>query len=259
MPTWRSEVLTFCYVAARPGSWKFGELLVSESQRRRRVARPAPNPGLPPDDPLRAFGERLRKIDGLDDLARSYPGREITVGRQRQQLEFFSDPDRPNAFAMVALEFFLVIAQYYREALPLRLILLLIAGQRAGGRIPLTQDDMAEILDVPRQKVNLALKEIMGHGIVIKIGRGVYQFNPPYSYVAAELVRLSDGSTEYVQVDQADALAELRAAALPDLVRFPSLQHMREAIDEFRKERAEKRRERRERFELMTTQKEGER
>lgn len=33
------------------------------------------------------------------------------------------------------------------EALPLRLI----AGQRAGGQIPLTQDDMAAILDVPRQ------------------------------------------------------------------------------------------------------------
>ncbi|MFF7986937.1 hypothetical protein ACFZDK_49025 [Streptomyces sp. NPDC007901] len=232
---------------------------MSESQRRRSAARPAPNPGLAPDDPLRAFGERLRKIDGLDDLARSYPGREITVGRQRQQLEFYSDPDRPNAFAMVALEFFLVIAQYYREALPLRLILLLIAGQRAGGRIPLTQDDMAQILDVPRQKINLGMKEIMSHGIVIKLGRGVYQFNPPYSYVAAELVRLSDGSTEYVQVDQADALAELRAAKLPDLVRFPSLQHMREAIDEFRKERAQKRRERRERFEAMTTDKEGDR
>ncbi|MFI2380209.1 hypothetical protein ACH5AO_34995 [Streptomyces sp. NPDC018964] len=229
---------------------------MSESQRRRHVARPAPNPGLAPDDPLRAFGERLRKIDGLDELARSYPGREITVGRQRQQLEFFSTSERPNAFAMVALEFFLVIAQYYREALPLRLILLLIAGQRAGGRIPLTQEDMAHILDVPRQKVNESLREVMGHGIVIKRSRGVYQFNPPYSYVAAELVRLSDGSTEYVQVDQADALAELRAAALPDLVRFPSLKHMREAIEEFREERARKRRERRERFAAMKTQKE---
>ncbi|WP_219728391.1 hypothetical protein, partial [Streptomyces cahuitamycinicus] len=42
-------VLTFCYVAARPGSWNFGELLVSESQPRRRAARPAPNPGLAPE------------------------------------------------------------------------------------------------------------------------------------------------------------------------------------------------------------------
>ncbi|WP_031066157.1 hypothetical protein [Streptomyces sp. NRRL F-5527] len=232
---------------------------MSESQPRRRAARPAPHPSLTPDDPLRAFGERLRKIEGLDDLARTYPGRDITVGRQRQQLEFFSTPERPNAFAMVALEFFLVIAQYYREALPLRLILLLIAGQRAGGRIPLTQDDMAQILDVPRQKVNESLREVMSHGIVIKRSRGVYQFNPPYSYVAAELVRLSDGSTEYVQVDQADALAELRAAALPDLVRFPSLEHMREAIEEFREERARKRRERRERFAATKAQKEGDR
>ncbi|WP_309030743.1 hypothetical protein [Streptomyces alfalfae] len=232
---------------------------MSESQPRRRAARPAPRPGLAPDDPLRAFGERLRKIEGLDDLARTYPGREITVGRQRQQLEFFSTPERPNAFAMVALEFFLVIAQYYREALPLRLILLLIAGQRAGGRIPLTQDDMAQILDVPRQKVNQSLREVMSHGIVIKRSKGVYQFNPPYSYVAAELVRLSDGSTEYVQVGQADALAELRAAALPDLVRFPSLEHMREAIEEFREERTRKRRERRERFGTTKAQKEGDR
>ncbi|MCZ0983726.1 hypothetical protein O1L60_43950 [Streptomyces diastatochromogenes] len=190
-------------------------------------------------------------------MARAYPGRDITVGRQRQQLEFYSRPDRPNAFAMVALEFFFVIAQYYREALPLRLILLLIAGQRAGGRIPLTQDDMAKLLDVPRQNVNAALGEIMDHGIVLKITRGVYQFNPPYSYVAAELVRLSDGSTEYVQVNQADALKELRAEKLPDLVRYPSLQHMREVVDAFREERSRKRRERRERLKALAEQKEA--
>ncbi|MFH8843176.1 hypothetical protein [Streptomyces sp. NPDC017868] len=230
---------------------------MSEPQRRRRAAKPAPNPGLDPDDPLAALGKRLRKIEGLDDLARTYPGRDITVGRQRQQLEFYSGPDRPNAFAMVALEFFFVIAQYYREALPLRLILLLIAGQRAGGRIPLTQDDMAQLLDVPRQNVNAALGEIMGHGIVLKITRGVYQFNPPYSYVAAELVRLSDGSTEYVQVNQADALKELRAEKLPDLVRYPSLQHMREAVDAFREERSRKRRDRQERLKALAEQKEA--
>jgi hypothetical protein len=32
---------------------------------------------------------------------------------------------------------------------------------------------MAHLLDVPRQKVNEALREIMSLGIVIKIGRGV--------------------------------------------------------------------------------------
>ncbi|GAA2417448.1 hypothetical protein ACFPFX_04325 [Streptomyces mauvecolor] len=218
-----------------------------ESQRRRRVPKPA-DPALKPD-PLAAFGSRLASIKGLDDLARQYPGRDITVGRQRQKVEFYSSPERPNAFAMVALEFLLVIAQYYREALPLRLILLLIAGQRAGGEVPLTQDDMAAILDVPRQKVNPALQDIMEHGILVKKRPGVYQFNPPYSYVAAELLRGTDGRTEYVQVDQADALEELRAGPLPELVRYPSLQHMREAIDELRQQRAEKRRERREKFE----------
>ncbi|MGK5450743.1 MULTISPECIES: hypothetical protein [Streptomyces] len=226
---------------------------MSESQRRRR-ATSAPRPELPPDDPLQAFGQRLRSLPGLDDLARKYPGRDITVGRERQALEFYSSPERPNAFAMASLEFFLVIAQYYREALPLRLILLLIAGQRAGGKIPLTQDDMAAILDVPRQRVNEALRDVMGHGIVLKVRRGLYQFNPPYSYVAAELIRDAEGHTEYVQVDQQDALAELRAGTLPELVRYPSLQHMREAIDELRAERAAKRRQRRQQFEERTAQ-----
>ncbi|MER5870492.1 hypothetical protein [Streptomyces sp. NPDC002044] len=196
---------------------------------------------------MTAFGSRLRSIKDLDDLAQQYPDRELSLSRKRQKLEFYSSNERPNAFAMASLEFLLVIAQYYREALPLRLILLLIAGQRAGGKIPLTQDDMAAVLDVPRQKVNPALQEIMEHGIVLKRRPGVYQFNPPYSYVAAELVRGVDGSSEYVQVDQQDALDELRAGKLPELVRYPSLQLMREAIDELRQERAAKRRERRER------------
>ncbi|GAB2628153.1 hypothetical protein GCM10027168_69830 [Streptomyces capparidis] len=106
---------------------------------------------------------------------------------------------------------------------------------------------MAEVLDVPRQRLNEALREVMGHGIVIKRRRGVYQFNPPYSYVAAELVRGLEGRTQYVQVDQAEALAELRASALPEQVRYPSLEHMRQAVEELRKERAAKRRARRER------------
>ena len=224
------------------------EPLVSEPQSRRRV-QPPPDPRLDPDDPLLAFGTRLASVENLDSLARQYPDRDITVGRKRQGLEFYSSAERPNAFAMASLEFLLVIAQYYREALPLRLILLLIAGQRAGGRIPLTQDDMAAVLGVPRQKVDEALKDITGHGIVLKVRRGVYQFNPPYSYVAAELVRGRDGQAEYVRIDQQQALAELRAGSLPELVRYPSLQHMRDAIEELRQQRAAKRKERRRRFE----------
>ncbi|MEU0632060.1 hypothetical protein [Streptomyces sp. NPDC005989] len=230
---------------------------MSDSSSRRRAPKPARQPGLDPDDPLAAFGSRLRAIKDLDDLARQYPDRDINLGRKRQKLEFYSSDDRPNAFAMASLEFLLVIAQYYREALPLRLILLLIAGQRAGGQIPLTQDDMAAILDVPRQKVNPALQDVMEHGIVLKRRPGVYQFNPPYSYVAAELVRGAEGRTEYVQVDQQDALEELRAGSLPELVRYPSLQHMRDAIDELRKERAAKRRDRRKRFDARTEKEQG--
>ncbi|MER6103786.1 hypothetical protein ABT115_16015 [Streptomyces sp. NPDC001832] len=230
---------------------------MSDSSSRRRAPKPARQPGLDPDNPLTAFGSRLRSIKDLDDLARKYPDRDINVGRKRQKLEFYSSDDRPNAFAMASLEFLLVIAQYYREALPLRLILLLIAGQRAGGQIPLTQDDMAAILDVPRQKVNPALQDVMEHGIVLKRRPGIYQFNPPYSYVAAELVRGVEGRTEYVQIDQQDALEELRAGSLPELVRYPSLQHMREAIDELRKERAAKRRDRRKRFDAQTEKEQG--
>lgn len=225
---------------------------MSEPQSRRRASQRAHVPAQDdPDDPLQAFGSRLRAIKDLDEVARRYPDRELSLGRRRQKLEFYSSPERPNAFAMASLEFLLVIAQYYREALPLRLILLLIAGQRAGGQIPMTQDDMAAILDVPRQKVNPALQEIMQHGIVLRRRPGVYQFNPPYSYVAAELIRGAEGQTEYVQVDQQDALKELRAGSLPELVRYPSLQHMREAIDELRKERAAKRRARRKQFETL--------
>ncbi|MFF3335364.1 hypothetical protein ACFYWX_38480 [Streptomyces sp. NPDC002888] len=53
-----------------------------------------------------------------------------------------------------------------REALPLRLILLMIACQRAGGRIHLSQEEMAHVLNVARTKANEALGEIMSHGIV---------------------------------------------------------------------------------------------
>lgn len=230
---------------------------MSDSPSRRRVPKQPAHQPLDPDNPLAAFGSRLRSIKDLDDLAQQYPDRELSLGRKRQKLEFYSSSERPNAFAMASLEFLLVIAQYYREALPLRLILLLIAGQRAGGQIPLTQDDMAAILDVPRQKVNPALQNIMEHGIVLKRRPGVYQFNPPYSYVAAELVRGADGRSEYVQVDQQDALEELRAGKLPELVRYPSLQLMREAIDKLRQERAAKRRERRERVGSQAEREQG--
>ncbi|SOF02456.1 Crp-like helix-turn-helix domain-containing protein [Streptomyces sp. OV198] len=153
----------------------------------------------------------------------------------------YSSEDNPNAFALDSLEFFLVISQYFREALPLRLIFLLIACQRAGGRIELTQDEMAKVLDVSRQAVNEALQEIMTHGIVYKRSRGVYQFNPPYSYRIGELVRTLDGGKKYVRVEQDEVRKD---TSLPDLVRFPSLDHLRRAVEEMRAERAERRTER---------------
>ncbi|WP_407841867.1 hypothetical protein ACE1OC_41585 (plasmid) [Streptomyces sp. DSM 116496] len=143
---------------------------------------------------------------------------------------------------MDSLEFFLVIAQYFREALPLRLILLLIACQRAGGRIPLTQEEMATILDVSRTKTSEALHTVMSHGIVFKVRRGVYQFNPPYSYRVAEFIPGTEMTGEFVKVEQHGTISQIRSdTSLPDLVRFPSLDHMRQAIAELRAERARER------------------
>lgn len=102
---------------------------------------------------------------------------------------------------------------------------------------------MATVLDVPRAKTNEALQEVMSHGIVFKVRRGVYQFNPPYSYRVAEFIPGTElVEAEYVQVDQEKTIAKIRRdEGLPDLVRFPSLEHMREAIEELRKKRAEER------------------
>ncbi|MFD5065905.1 hypothetical protein ACFWNO_47530, partial [Streptomyces sp. NPDC058394] len=115
----------------------------------------------------------------------------------------YDTQERPKAFSMDSLEFFFLIAQYFREALPLRLILLMIACQKAGGQIRLTQEEMSTVLDVHRGKINEALGEVMSHGIVFKVCRGVYQFNPPYSYRVAEFIPGTElVEAEYVQVDQ---------------------------------------------------------
>ncbi|WP_256968770.1 hypothetical protein [Streptomyces sp. CS227] len=172
--------------------------------------------------------------------ARAYPGRKLTLDSERKPLEFYGPPDAPNAFSMDSLEFFLVIGQFFREALPLRLILLMVACQKAGRRIPLTQDEMAIVLDVARTKVNEALQEVMSHGIVCRVKRGVYQFNPPYSYRVAEFIPGTETmEARYVRVDQHETIAKIRSdEALPDLVRFPSLERMRQEIEQMREERA---------------------
>ncbi|GGX57735.1 hypothetical protein [Streptomyces chartreusis] len=219
---------------------------VSSAQPRRRQAAPRRKPAeLDPSDPLAAFDATLAPVRSLDDLAQQFPDRDLSLSRRRAPLEMYSSEENPNAFALDSLEFFLVISQYFREALPLRLIFLLIACQRAGGRIELTQDEMAKVLDVSRQAVNESLQEIMTHGIVYKRSRGVYQFNPPYSYRIGELVRTMDGGKKYVRVEQDEVINEVRRdTSLPDLVRFPSLDHLRRAVEEMRAERAERRSER---------------
>ncbi|HBF80546.1 MAG TPA: hypothetical protein DD420_11655 [Streptomyces sp.] len=212
----------------------------TEPQRRRTSPRGAPQPKLPLRDPSDAWNQPLRPVKDLDDVARAYPGRKLTLDSERKPLEFYGPPEEPNAFSMDSLEFFLVIAQFFREALPLRLILLMIACQKAGGRIPLTQDEMAHVLDVARTKVNEALQEVMGHGIVFRVKRGVYQFNPPYSYRVAEFIPGTETmEARYVRVDQHETIAKIRSdEALPDLVRFPSLERMRQEIEQMREERA---------------------
>ncbi|TJZ95311.1 hypothetical protein FCI23_52320 [Actinacidiphila oryziradicis] len=77
--------------------------------------------------------------------------------------------------------------------------------------------------------------------------RGCYQFNPPYSYRVAEFIPGTEtagtkGKGEYVKVEQYDTITKIRNDAnLPDLVRFPSLESMRQAIEKLRQERAEER------------------
>ncbi|MER6916656.1 hypothetical protein ABT354_33815 [Streptomyces sp. NPDC000594] len=208
-----------------------------------------PQPVLPLSDPADAWDRPLRPVRDLDEVARTFPGRRLTLDSERSQLEFYGTPEQPNAFSMDSLEFFLVIAQFFREALPLRMILLLIACQRAGGRIQLTQEEMATVLDTSRGKVNEALSEIMFHGIVFKVKRGVYQFNPPYSYRVAEFIPGTETTpAEYVKVDQQSTITKIRSdQTLPELVRFPSLEKMREEIARLRAERAEERAQRRRR------------
>ncbi|MGW7230627.1 hypothetical protein [Streptomyces cyaneofuscatus] len=219
-------------------------LVTSEPQRRRSAPKRGPRrTKLPLGNEIQAWSQPVQPVEDLDAVARRYPRRKVSISSERKPMEVYDTPERPKAFSMDSLEFFFLIAQYFREALPLRLILLMIACQKAGGQIRLTQEEMATVLDVPRAKINEALQEIMGHGIVFKVRRGVYQFNPPYSYRVAEFIPGTELiEAEYVQVDQDKTIAKIRMdESLPDLVRFPSLDHMREAIEELRKKRAEER------------------
>ncbi|MFD5936967.1 hypothetical protein [Streptomyces sp. NPDC060333] len=222
-------------------------LVSPEPQRRRPVPKRAPRPELPLDDEIQAWSKPVQPVDDLDSVARRYPRRQLSLSSERKPMEVYDTPERPKAFSMDSLEFFFLIAQYFREALPLRLILLMIACQKAGGQIRLTQEEMSTVLDVHRGKINESLGEVMTHGIVFKVRRGVYQFNPPYSYRVAEFIPGTElVEAEYVHVDQDKTIAKIRRdESLPDLVRFPSLEHMREAIEELRKKRAEERAERR--------------
>ncbi|MEO3977987.1 hypothetical protein [Streptomyces sp. CAU 1734] len=218
-------------------------LVSSEPQRRRPAPKRAPRPQLPADDEVRAWSRPVEPVEDLDSVARRYPRRKLSLSSERKQLEFYDTPERPKAFSMDSLEFFFLIAQYFREALPLRLILLMIACQKAGGQIRLTQEEMSTVLDVHRGKINEALGEIMSHGIVFKVRRGIYQFNPPYSYRVAEFIPGTElVEADYVQVDQDKMISKIRRdESLPDLVRFPSLEHMREEIEALRTKRVEDR------------------
>ncbi|MFE9427717.1 hypothetical protein ACFYNO_32660 [Kitasatospora sp. NPDC006697] len=220
----------------------------TEPTRRRSSPRANPQqPPLPLADPVSAFSSPLApvpSVSGLDDLAERYPDRKVSVSARQRPLEIYSGkPNQQGSFSLDSQEFFLVIAQFFREALPLRIIILMIACQRAGGRIELTQEEMGTVLDITRPKINDALQEIMEHGIVYKVKPGLYQFNPPYSYRVAEFVPASEGQpAKVIRVEQADRISEIRGnTGLPDRVRFPSLEAMRTAIEELRRARAEER------------------
>ncbi|MEV6080957.1 hypothetical protein AB0L80_38545 [Streptomyces sp. NPDC052069] len=74
-----------------------------------------------------------------------------------------------------------------------------------------------------------------------------HQFNPPYSYRVAEFIPGTETTpAEYVKVDQHTTISKIRSdQSLPDLVRFPSLEKMREEINRLRTDRAEQRAQRR--------------
>ncbi|MFF3335363.1 hypothetical protein ACFYWX_38475 [Streptomyces sp. NPDC002888] len=76
--------------------------------------------------------------------------------------------------------------------------------------------------------------------------RGVYQFNPPCFYRVAESIPSTETvQAEYLRVDQYETIAEIRAdESLPDLVRVPSLERMRQEIERMREEGANMRAER---------------
>ncbi|MER5638097.1 helix-turn-helix domain-containing protein [Kitasatospora sp. NPDC002227] len=188
----------------------------------------------------------LDQAPTLDDVARAHPGRSLTLGKERKALQFYGTPEAPNAFAMDSLEFLFVVAQYYRGNLPLRLILILIANQKAGGPIELTQERMAEILGVHRTQVNETLAELMELGIVMMLARGLYRINPVYSWRGAQLTRNPDGTSDYTEVDQSDVLREIWDSGLPEQVKYPSLDSLKEAIENDKKAREAKRLKRRE-------------
>ncbi|MFJ5122410.1 hypothetical protein [Kitasatospora sp. NPDC088548] len=189
---------------------------------------------------------KLEQSPSLDDVARAHPGRSLTLGKERKALQFYGTPEEPNAFAMDSLEFLFVVAQYYRGNTPLRLIMILIANQKAGGPIELTQERMAEILDVHRTEVNEKLAELMELGIVMMLARGRYRINPVYSWRGAQLTRNPDGSTEYTEVDQGDVLREIWDSGLPDQVKYPSLESLKAAIKRDKDARAARRLKRKE-------------
>ncbi|WP_331731028.1 hypothetical protein OHV05_37945 (plasmid) [Kitasatospora sp. NBC_00070] len=209
--------------------------------------RPRPKPARPKveePNPRAAFSRRRATVTSLDEVARAHPARRITVDAERANLTFYSSAEQPNAFSMDSLEFLFIVAQYYRGNLPLRLILVLIANQQAGGEVELTQEQMGDILDVHRSRISETLLELAGHGIAVKIARGRYRLNPVYSYRAAALRKNADGKSEYVQVDQSEVLRQLMGSDLPEKVRYPTLQALVDAITEDRSERAERRKSR---------------
>lgn len=102
-----------------------------------------------------------RSEEEVTVVARTVPGRARpaaanSAARPRQELDALAPPrlEDSSALATASLHFLMASGQGRRKALLPPLMLLLIAGQRGGGHIPLTQRDMAVILGVPRQRVN---------------------------------------------------------------------------------------------------------
>ncbi|WP_042435573.1 helix-turn-helix domain-containing protein [Streptacidiphilus anmyonensis] len=118
-------------------------------------------------------------------------------------------------FSMDSLAFLRWSCRYFRHDLVGLLILVyLIGSQEVGGTIKLTQQQLADELEVSRQHVNRFMVKLGELGVVWRQQRGVYRLNPAAALrggtVAVEPVPGFRTPRKGLRVDQRALMEELR-------------------------------------------------